>query len=63
MTVNRESTSARCAVTCCPACRIAHLVNLHDAGEHTTAQLGELFGVARSTVYRTVKRAQASTGT
>lgn len=41
----------------------AHLVKLHDAGEHTTAELGELFGVARSTVYRTVKRAQASTST
>lgn len=39
----------------------AHLVKLHDAGEHTTAELGELFGVARSTVYRTVKRAQAPT--
>jgi len=41
----------------------AHLVKLHDAGEHTTAELGELFGVARSTEYRTVKRAQASTRT
>ena len=41
----------------------AHLVKLHDAGEHTTAELGELFGVARSTVYRTVKRAQAPTST
>ena len=40
----------------------AHLVKLHDAGEHTTAELGELFGVARSTVYRTVKRGQASAG-
>jgi len=39
----------------------AHLVKLHEAGEHTTAELGELFGVARSTVYRTVKRAQAAT--
>lgn len=35
----------------------AHLVKLHDAGEHTTAELGELFGVARSTVYR--KRSSA----
>lgn len=40
----------------------AHLMKLHEAGEHTTADLGELFGVARSTVYRTVKRAQASPG-
>ena len=36
---------------------------LHDAGEHTTAELREWFGVARSTVNRTVQRAQASTGT
>ncbi|MDQ3156728.1 MAG: recombinase family protein [Actinomycetota bacterium] len=35
----------------------AHLVTLHDAGEHTVAELGELFGIARSSVYRTVKRA------
>ncbi|MDX6237537.1 MAG: hypothetical protein QOG10_2352 [Kribbellaceae bacterium] len=41
----------------------AHLVKLHEAGEHTTAELGELFGVARSTVYRTVKRTQAPTST
>lgn len=32
----------------------AHLVALHEAGEHTSA---ELFGVARSTVYRAVERA------
>ncbi len=34
----------------------AHLAKLHAAGEHTSADLAELFGVARSTVYRTVKR-------
>ncbi len=34
----------------------AHLAKLHAAGEHTSAELAELFGVARSTVYRTVKR-------
>jgi DNA invertase Pin-like site-specific DNA recombinase len=28
----------------------AHLVALHRAGEHGTAELGDLFGVARSTV-------------
>lgn len=32
----------------------ADLVKLHDAGEHTTAELGELVGVARSTVYRSL---------
>ena len=35
----------------------AHLVELHRAGEHTSAELAELFGVARSTVYRAVRRA------
>ena len=36
----------------------AHLAHLHAAGEHTSAELAELFGVARSTVYRTVKRTE-----
>jgi DNA invertase Pin-like site-specific DNA recombinase len=35
----------------------AHLVALHGAGQHTTAELAQLFGVARSTVYRAVQRA------
>jgi DNA invertase Pin-like site-specific DNA recombinase len=34
----------------------AHLVALHRAGEHSTAGLGDLFGVARSTVYRAIER-------
>jgi DNA invertase Pin-like site-specific DNA recombinase len=33
----------------------AHLVALHEAGEHTGAELAELFGVARSTVYRAIE--------
>ncbi|WP_091462667.1 recombinase family protein [Micromonospora inyonensis] len=37
----------------------AHLVALHHAGEHTSAELAELFGVARSTVYRAIERAAA----
>jgi predicted DNA-binding protein YlxM (UPF0122 family) len=32
-------------------------VSLHLAGTHTTAELAELFSVARSTVYRAIKRA------
>jgi DNA-binding MarR family transcriptional regulator len=36
----------------------AHLVELHRAGEHTSGELAELFGVARSTVYRALERAQ-----
>ncbi len=36
----------------------AHLITLWRAGEHTSAELAELFGVARSTVYRAIKRAQ-----
>jgi DNA invertase Pin-like site-specific DNA recombinase len=38
----------------------AHLIELHAAGQHTTAELAELFGVARSTIYRTLQRASAS---
>ncbi|HEV2776055.1 MAG TPA: helix-turn-helix domain-containing protein [Solirubrobacteraceae bacterium] len=34
----------------------AHLVMLHRAGEHSTAELGDLFGVGRSTVYRVIER-------
>jgi len=30
----------------------AHLVELLHSGEYSTAELGDLFGVARSTVYR-----------
>jgi DNA invertase Pin-like site-specific DNA recombinase len=35
----------------------AHLVSVHRAGTHTTVELAELFSVARSTVYRAIKRA------
>lgn len=33
-----------------------HLVSLHNAGNHTSAELAELFSVGRATVYRTVNR-------
>ena len=33
-----------------------HLVALFHAGEHSVADLSELFGVARSTVYRAIER-------
>ena len=36
----------------------AHLVSLHSAGAHTSGELAELFGVARSTVYRAIARAR-----
>jgi DNA invertase Pin-like site-specific DNA recombinase len=36
----------------------AHLVSLHRAGEHSTAELHDLFGVARSSVYRAIQRDQ-----
>ena len=36
----------------------AHLVELLRTGEYTTAELGDLFGVARSTVYRAVARSK-----
>ncbi|MCU1408122.1 MAG: resolvase [Microbacteriaceae bacterium] len=32
------------------------LMEVHDAGTHSTAELSELFNVARSTVYRTIQR-------
>jgi DNA invertase Pin-like site-specific DNA recombinase len=41
--------------------RQAHLVKLHSAGEHTIAELAELFEVSRPTVYRVLERAQATT--
>jgi DNA invertase Pin-like site-specific DNA recombinase len=37
----------------------AHLVQLHAAGDHTSAELAELFGIGRSTVFRAVQRAGA----
>jgi DNA invertase Pin-like site-specific DNA recombinase len=36
----------------------AHLIELHTAGAHTSTELAELFGVARSTVYRALERAR-----
>jgi DNA invertase Pin-like site-specific DNA recombinase len=40
----------------------AHLVEMWRGGKHTSAELGELFSVARSTVYRAVQRAGEPTG-
>ncbi|MEI2268126.1 recombinase family protein [Microbacterium sp. No. 7] len=34
----------------------SHLRSLHAGGEHTIGELAELFGVGRSTVYRTFER-------
>ena len=34
----------------------AHLVALHRVGEHSVTELGDLFGVTRSTVYRAIQR-------
>jgi DNA invertase Pin-like site-specific DNA recombinase len=41
--------------------RQAHLVKLHTAGEHSIADLAELFEVSRATVYRVLDRANAAT--
>jgi DNA invertase Pin-like site-specific DNA recombinase len=41
----------------------AHLVELHRKGSHTTGEIAELFGVARSTVYRALQRAGSSPAT
>jgi DNA invertase Pin-like site-specific DNA recombinase len=40
-----------------PPARRAHVRNLHAAGEHTIAELAELFEVSRQTVYRVLERA------
>jgi DNA invertase Pin-like site-specific DNA recombinase len=37
----------------------AHLVALLKGGEYSTAELADLFGVARSTVYRACQRERA----
>ena len=37
----------------------AHLVTLLKSGEYSTAEIGDLFGVARSTVYRAIGRDNA----
>ncbi len=37
----------------------AHLVALHHAGEHTLAELEELFSITRSTLYRALARDHA----
>ena len=34
----------------------AHLVSLVHSGEYSTADVAELFGVGRSTVYRAIER-------
>jgi DNA invertase Pin-like site-specific DNA recombinase len=38
----------------------AHLVQLHAAGEHSIADLAEMFSVSRATDYRTLVRDQAT---
>jgi DeoR/GlpR family transcriptional regulator of sugar metabolism len=38
----------------------AHLLKLHGAGEHTVADLCDLFGVTRATVYRALERARTA---
>jgi DNA invertase Pin-like site-specific DNA recombinase len=40
----------------------AHLLQLHDAGEHTIADLADLFSVSRPTVYRVLARGRARVG-
>jgi len=40
------------------ATRQAHLLKLHEAGEHNIAELAELFEVSRATVYRVLERAK-----
>ena len=37
-----------------------HLLELPDLGTYSTAELAELFGVSRSTIFRTLKRQQSA---
>lgn len=37
-----------------------HLLQLHAAGEHTQAELAELFGISRASVYRALQRSPRS---
>ena len=39
-----------------------HLLELHDAGNHTQEELAELFSVSRTTIYREVQRRTSGTG-
>ncbi|MEU4038699.1 helix-turn-helix domain-containing protein [Streptomyces collinus] len=39
----------------------AHLVEQHSTGEHSIADLAELFSVSRATVYRVLERARTTT--
>jgi predicted DNA-binding protein YlxM (UPF0122 family) len=36
-------------------------MELHNAGTHSTAEMAELFNVARSSIYRTTQRQERST--
>ena len=38
-----------------------HLLELHDAGEHTMGEIAELFSIGRSTVYRAIERGRKRT--
>jgi len=38
-----------------------YLLQLHDAGEHTQAEIADLFNVSRTTIYREVLRRSAAT--
>jgi DNA invertase Pin-like site-specific DNA recombinase len=41
--------------------QVYHLVELHHAGAHTSAELAVLFSVARSTVCLAIERARTAT--
>jgi len=38
----------------------AHLVSLMAAGEHSAAEVADLFGVSRPTVYRALERGRSA---
>jgi hypothetical protein len=56
-TVSSESQGSATRQTAeAEADQAKHLLELHDLGTYTQGELAELFGVGRSTVYRTIER-------
>src|SRR5918999_1395177 len=60
MAIAREKGKLRGKQPKLTARQQAHLVQLHQGGKHTIAELAELFSVSRPTVYRVLERARGT---
>ena len=58
MAIARAKGKLKAGRPSCHRRQQAHLVKLHAAGEHTIAELAELFSVSRPTVYRVLERSR-----